>query len=183
MASIGPPSSHDNALEDELMQTLLDIPTEGCTSLDKTVLLFENVMRIFSNNKVRERALLNRTLTVNILGAGDKILSLLAAAKSTYFNTSQCPSRDRKEHAQPPSLVCVKSMATIGRHLLNEEESDLIVREAIKALALRLGRGTATLKQWLCQETSLDEEENYKMDEVEQMLFRIWAFVAALREQ
>ncbi|KAH4100688.1 hypothetical protein HBI88_171200 [Parastagonospora nodorum] len=175
-------SPNDNTVEDEHMRTLLDIPTEGHISLDETVLLFENVMQIFSNNEARERAFSDRFLTLAILGAVDKMLSLLNAAKSTYFNTNRCLSLDRKERARPPSLVCVKSTATIGRHFLNEEESDLIAREAIKALALRLGRETTNLKQWLFQKTGVNERGVFEMDEVEQMLFRIWAFVAAVRE-
>jgi len=174
--------SHENSVKGEHMRALSDIPTEGCVSLDETVQLYQNFIRTFTSNEVREQALTDRTLALAILGAVEKILPLLNAAKFTYFNTNRYPSLDREKHAQSSSLVCAKSTVTVGRHALNEEESDLIARNVIKSLALRLGRETTNLKHWLDQNSGLGERETFKTDEVEQMLSQIWTLVAAMRE-
>ncbi|KAI8930444.1 hypothetical protein NX059_012395 [Plenodomus lindquistii] len=176
------PNPQNDTVEEEHLRTLSEIPTAGCVSLDEIVLFYQNFIRIFSNNEVRERALSNRTLVLAILGAVDKVLSLLDAAKSTYFNTNRYSSLDREEPIQPSSLVCLKCAVTVGRHVLSEEESNLIARDIIKALALRLGREATNLKQWLYQDTGLDERNVFKTDEVEQILPQIWALIAAMRE-
>jgi len=184
MASTQFPNLHKEIIEYEHMKILLGVPVEGFFSLEDLLLLYQNFISIFSNDMVRERCLSSKTTVSTIISATGKALSLLDAARSTYFNAEpSSPLNSEKQHLQPPGLVCVESTVSVSRNVLNKEEGDLVVRNVIKSSILRLGREVTNLKRRLYEHSGLGEQEAFEMDEVEQTLSRIWALVAAMREQ
>jgi len=178
------PNLHKDTIEYEHMKILLDIPVEGFFSLEDISLLYQNLISVFGNDKVRERYLSSETTVSTIISATGKVLSLLDAARSTYFNTKpSSPLSSEIQHVQPPGLVCIESTVSVGRNVLNKEESDLVVRHVIKSSILRLGTEVTNLKRRLYEHSGFSEQEAFKTDEVEKMLSRVWALVAAMRVQ
>ncbi|KAI5361802.1 hypothetical protein J4E82_011721 [Alternaria postmessia] len=172
-----------------LVGGLPDVPVQGSFTLEEMLRHHHCVIHVLGEDVVREGDLSGKTTLLDLLKAIGKLLSLFDAAKATYFNKKQPPRHSSEQCMQQPGLVCLESTISIGRQVLNEEESALVARDIVKSSVMQLAKEVTELKKWFYQFRSVgnsvarSDGDSVEIGEMERVLTRIWALVAGIREQ
>ncbi|USP79202.1 hypothetical protein yc1106_06476 [Curvularia clavata] len=185
MASSAFSNSHRSILGDEQLRLSSEMPVKGCFTFEEILQFYQNVISTFFNDKdsLGHRGHSHEN-PMAIIVATSKILSLLDAAQTTYFDTGRASSSPKSEQHGEISAgpICVESTVRLGAQVLNKEEGNVVVRHFLKSAVVRLGREVSGLKQRICESGGSSEWDDAKVDSLEQMLTRIWALAAAMRE-
>lgn len=164
-----------------------DIPSLGLFTLEEILRYHLIVDNVLSKHEVRERLLSDDATFLGILETTNKLLIMFNAAKATYFDR-ECPQSGLERNLDKSGLVCLRNSVSVGRHMLQEEDGDVIARTVIKSSVIQLGKTVTDLKGWFYQSRNRSdlaghaERDSLEMEELENVLISIWAFVAGMRE-
>lgn len=185
MASLAFPHSHQDILGHEQLRLSSEIPVEGCFTFEEILQLYQTVISTFFNDKdARDHQGHYHENPIATITATSKIISLLDAVQITYFDTGRAAYNSESEQHGVPSadLVCIESTIRLGAQVLNKEEGNLVVRHFLKSAVARLGGEVSGLKRRIGEGRGSSEWDDTQVNRLEQMLTRIWALVAAMRE-
>ncbi|RMZ67713.1 hypothetical protein GMOD_00001676 [Pyrenophora seminiperda CCB06] len=176
-----------DSVEAKPERQLPDIPSLGSFTLEEILRYHLCVDNVLSKHEVRERSLSDSTTLLGILETTNKLLDMFNAAKATYSDRESTQSSIQR-NLDRSGLVCLKNAISIGRHTLQKEDGDVIARTVIKSSVIQLGKNVADLKGWFYQSRDRSDlaghagRDSPELEELENVLISIWAFVAGMRE-